>query len=102
MALRVAVPEATTRDLEIAAAVCDAPNMPTHLLKNMVAVALGAALVVGCSARTTTPLDVPGARVAIAIAPLDLPAVADAAYTITVRNGADPAEIVWTRDVTST
>jgi hypothetical protein len=76
--------------------------MPTHLLKNMVAVALGAALVVGCSARTTTPLDVPGARVAIAIAPLDLPAVADAAYTITVRNGADPAEIVWTRDVTST
>jgi len=63
-------------------------------------VTVGAAFSFGCSARTPAP-DKPGARVAIAVAPLDLPAVADATYTVTVKNGADPAETVWTRELTS-
>ncbi|TNF30476.1 MAG: hypothetical protein EP329_13700 [Deltaproteobacteria bacterium] len=62
------------------------------------ALASGATLLLACSARTPAP-DRPGARVAIAVAPLDLPGIGDATYTVTVRNGGD--EVVWTREVTS-
>ncbi|PKN55169.1 MAG: hypothetical protein CVU56_22690 [Deltaproteobacteria bacterium HGW-Deltaproteobacteria-14] len=58
-----------------------------------VAALLALCLAVACGPRATEPD--PGARVAIAIAPLDLPGLVDVTYELTVTN--DKSGVVWTR-----
>jgi len=68
-------------------------------MQRLPAIASLAVLLVGCGAPAAPEAEAPGARVAIAVAPLDLPAVGNVVYQLTVQNGAIPPETVWTRTV---
>jgi len=59
--------------------------------------AIALATLAACQAEPA-PDDTPGARVAIAVAPLSLPGITDATYTLSVTAGSDT---VWTRSITS-
>jgi len=63
-----------------------------HLLSLVLPLTLAACGVQG-------PVTAPGARVSLAIAPLDLTGVSNATYELRVFNGASPAELVWSATV---
>ena len=67
-------------------------------MSRLLALAPALGLLAGCASPPAPPAAA-GARVAVAIAPLDLPSVGNASYRLTVTNGAAPAETVWSRTV---
>ena len=65
---------------------------------HLAVIALGWTL--AACAGAESPID--GGRVAVSVAPLSLPGVTDAEYTVTVRDAPNGGgEVVWTKDVTS-
>ncbi|TNF34166.1 MAG: hypothetical protein EP329_07520, partial [Deltaproteobacteria bacterium] len=63
--------------------------------RTRMALAAALAIVSGCAEAPTGPTG----HVAIAVAPLSLPGVSDAVYTLTVENGA--SELVWSKQLAS-
>ncbi|TNF32040.1 MAG: hypothetical protein EP329_11335 [Deltaproteobacteria bacterium] len=70
----------------------DARRAPSRLPTLLAAVAV--TLLAACGEKAAAP-EVPGARVAIAVAPLDLPGLVDVSYDLTVTNGG--GDVVWSR-----